>query len=432
MNKSNHEDLQDIISPDEIPFMHYGIINQYNYTKVTHVPIKRWDPLSYNPIILNESGDNVTLDKQYGHYSYISPIRGKRPKERKNTKVRKIEDSNELNNFQQLIDIFEPMVKGKHYISTDGKIYPAHTLIISEGNNPLDNPFSDQIKIYPNLKGLAFAMINKFPAMVRVIDQAIEPKIKKELYQLDSHARIAEGICFLTVPKYYHETIEDMTTEELREFFKTTQTAIKFCIEESVKKDIKIIPIAPFFNVGREVGGSLRRVHMQVYMDLTQDGHGSRLESTLKAFDYMNKTGECQLCQSKHGDGRRIILETDDWTVFATNSPIRNRHLRFAPKEHIEHIGQLQEKQFNSLAKILRIIFMVLDDLNVPASRNVIINTKPFGYKSFFHLFGDILPFEFVGGAEMADDMRVVRVSPNKFAKECQSIIKQKKYENIL
>lgn len=437
--------LNDQIPPEEIPFMHYGIINQHNYSKIEDVPIKRWDPLTFNPIILSNSGHSIELSKTYGHYSYISPIRAVRPVERKKKSednaegerdkeyMGSVDDIESERNIGELLDIFEPMVNGEHYIFNSGrKVAPAHTLILADGSKRMDDPFSENVRIYRNLKGRAMSMINKYPAMVRVIDDEIKPRVNKELREMDMHAKIAQGVCFLTIPRHYHENIEDMTVEELTDFFITTQTAINYVIETVREKRDMVIPISPFFNVGKAVGGSLRRLHMQVYMDLTEDGHGSRMESILKAFANMEKKQYCHICKSNHGDGRRVIIENEDWTVFATNSPIRNYHLRFAPKRHIEKLEDVSMHEFRALAKILTITSMVLNDLGVNPNRNIIFNTRPHGYKSYFHLFGEILPFENIGGAEMADDMRVVRISPQIFAADAKKIITEKKYEKLL
>ncbi|MCP4764129.1 MAG: hypothetical protein GY870_20315 [archaeon] len=275
-------------------------------------------------------------------------------------------------------------------------------------------------------------MINKFPAMVRVIDPEIYPEITRSLLKIDKNSQIARGVCFLTIPRFYHETVEDMTSEELRDLFISMTTAINYIIEESISQnDTSIIPISPFFNVGGSVGGSLRRLHCQIYMDLSQDGHGSRMESFLKTFEKMNERNQCQICDSKHGDGSRIIFDTEDWVIFSSGSPIRNYHLRFAPKEHIEDLSEINAKKFLSLAKTLKVLSMVLNDMGVNNERNIIFNTRPYGYNSYFHLFGDILPYEHVGGAEMADSMRVVRISPKKVAKDARKIIRTK-YSNLL
>jgi UDPglucose--hexose-1-phosphate uridylyltransferase len=207
-------------------------------------------------------------------------------------------------------------------------------------------------------------------------------------------------------------------------------TAIKSIASEALKQRvISKIPISPFFNIGRTVGGSQRRIHAQVYMDLNQDGHGARIDGILKSFENMRKRGECRMCNSSHEEGQRIVIDEEDWIVFASGSPIRNYHLRFAPKKHIENIYDLDAHSLLSLSKILKVLFLALNDLGIDRNRNIVFNTKPHGYESsFFHIFGDIYPFEFVGGAEMADDMRVVRISPKTFAKDLREAIKKNGY----
>ena len=135
------------------------------------------------------------------------------------------------------------------------------------------------------------------------------------------------------------------------------------------------------------------------------------------------------MCNSSHEEGQRIVIDEEDWIVFASGSPIRNYHLRFAPKKHTENIYDLNAHTLLSLSKILKILFLALNDLGINRNRNIVFNTKPHGYdNSFFHIFGDIYPFEFVGGAEMADDMRVVRVSPKAFARDLRETIKKNGY----
>ncbi len=73
---------------------------------------------------------------------------------------------------------------------------------------------------------------------------------------------------------------------------------------------------------------------------------------------------------------------------------------------------------------------MALDDLGVSPDRNIIWNTRPYGYQNDFHIFGDILPHEFIGGAEMAEDMRVARISPWTVAEDLRKII-QEKYSDL-
>jgi UDPglucose--hexose-1-phosphate uridylyltransferase len=438
------ESIKETLEGTAIPFMHYGIINKYNFADadINAVPIKRWDPLSYNPITLNEFGYQIILTKRYGHYSYISPIRAARPFEQKesptalsanlNTQTAQTVGNNSDTHCP--IDLFEPMLEGKNYPKCgDNQEYLAHTIVLADGTTPIDNPFSEVVKTYRGLRENAVCMLNKYPAMARVIDYETFPIIENKLNEMDKNAKVALGVCFLTVPRRFYEKIEDIPADELKDLLISMSTGIKLVIDAASKqKAISIIPISPFFNLGRLVGGSMKRIHSQVYMDLSQDGHGSRLESILKAFENMKKSHTCELCNSNHGEGTRIVIDSDDWIVFASASPIRNYHLRFAPKQHIENIYDISSREFLTLSKILKVLFLALNDLDVNPNRNIVFNTRPYGYdKSFFHVFGDILPYEFVGGAEMSDDMRVVRIAPKTVAGQLREII-QKKYGHLL
>lgn len=422
--------IKDKLEPEEIPFMHYGIINKFNYKNIENIPIKRWDPLSQIHTYSRESGKSIILKQNnYGHYSYISPIRASRPFE--NNKNKKLEfEKNSVTMGDAPVDIFEPMLKGKHFYVDERNVKLAHAIVIADGEKIGEDPFTTNIKINPDLQGNAISMINKFPAMVRVVDPEIYPLIIHSLEKKDLNSTLATGVCFITLPKKFYDTLESIPASELRDVFLSMNVAIKNISSEAFKQRvISKIPISSFFNVGRTVGGSQRRIHLQVYMDLNQDGHGARMDGLLKAFNNMRNKGECRMCNSSHGDGQRIVIDGKDWIVFASGSPIRNYHLRFTPKTHIENLYDISASEFLSLSSILKVLFLALNDLGVNQNRNIVFNTKPHGYDSYFHIFGDILPFEFVGGAEMADDMRVVRISPKAFAKNLRDTIKKNGYD---
>ncbi|TFF85522.1 MAG: HIT domain-containing protein, partial [Promethearchaeota archaeon] len=120
----------------------------------------------------------------------------------------------------------------------------------------------------------------------------------------------------------------------------------------------------------------------------------------------------------------KIVYENDNWKLFVSDSPIRNYHLRFAPKEHFSDLLQLNQRQFSDMADVIIKAFKALDILSVNKSRNILFNMRPIGNHHNYHLFADIIPFEFIGGAEMSDSMRVCKVSPNKFAKRLVEIFK--------
>jgi UDPglucose--hexose-1-phosphate uridylyltransferase len=400
--------------------MEWGIINKSNFKdKTTYdMPIKRWDPLSTVRITSKDFGLRVKRERFYGHYSYLSPIRGKRPKG-----YDTVEKKSELEHcpkhvFAQVKDVFMAVTEGKPIYDNWGyQLGDGFTMIIAEDDKKRDNPFSDKPhrvdRISDSCK--AITLINRYPSMARIIDPEIEKFVNDKL---PPHLKLARGINLVSISrKFYPSLCFNLIPEDiLAGVFLSMKAAILYCVEEAIERDFYDIPINPFFNIGMKVGGSQPRIHSQVYIDLNGDGHGSRLEGFLRAFKEMGE--KCHLCETSHGETDRIILKTEFWTFYTTGSPVRNYHIRFHPIEHLRRFSQLKINQINDLAKSLKIIFQALDDIKIDKNRNLLFNSCPFGYDADFHMFGDIIPHEVIGGAEMADDMRVARKLPHIAAAE--------------
>jgi UDPglucose--hexose-1-phosphate uridylyltransferase len=402
--------------------MEWGIINKENFSEDKNLPIKRWDPLSTVEIQAKEFGYRQDHRRFYGHYSYISPIRGTRPKGFSDPgKKRKEYEICSEKLFQEPIDIFTSVTEGKPIYKENGsQLGDGYTIIVSEDDKRRDNPFSKEphkIERLPdNCK--ACTLINRYPAMARVIDHDIRNKIEKK-----NDSRLSVGINLVTISREFYPSLcfHKVPEEILTGIFNSMKTAIIYCVQEAIERDYYDIPISPFFNIGKKVGGSQPRVHSQVYIDLAMDGHGSRLDGYLNAFKEMGDA--CHLCKTSHSDTQRIILETAYWTFYVTASPVRNYHLRFYPKEHIRRFSQLKINQYKDLSVALKKVFKALDDIDVNENRNIIFNSCPFGYDANFHLFADIIPYEIIGGAEMADNMRVARRLPESIAEEIKSVL---------
>ena len=408
--------------------MEWGIINKENFKEIKDIPVKRWDPLSTVTIGTNEFGLHKKLVRHYGHYSYLSPIRAKRPKGFK--KFEEIIESNDCSEelLKKSKDVFMAVTEGKPVYDNNGKrLGDGYTIIITEDGKKRDNPFLDKPhkidKIPDSCK--AVTLINRFPSMARIIDQDIKSSINKKL---PPKTKLAIGINLVSISRHFYPSLcfNLIPQDVLAGIFLTMKESILYCILEAIEKDYYDIPVSPFFNIGTKVGGSQPRIHSQTYIDLNGDGHGSRLEGYLKAFKEMGDN--CHLCKTSHGNDARVVLKSNYWTFYSTGSPIRNYHLRFHPNEHIRRFTQLNINQINDLAHSLKSLFKALDDLSIERNRNILFNCCPFGYSANFHFFGDIIPHEVIGGAEMADDMRVARKLPEDTADEIrQEILSQDK-----
>jgi UDPglucose--hexose-1-phosphate uridylyltransferase len=400
---------KNILNKAEIPFNHWGIINEYNFDgDFEKIPIKKWDPLGS---VIKNSQDN--RNTQYvGHYSYVSPIRATRPFE--DSSNEKDKDKNKE------LDVFKPIIEGKNYYDEFGNLLAeGYSITLTDGQKVINDPFSDKPMLH-RIENNAFTIINRYPAMARVIDQQIIDKMKKSNF-LDDYSKIGYGFNLVSVVSHFHDEIIEIPQQILAELFISMTKAIYLVVEKAQNNGIKIIPISPFINHGKMVGGSLDRIHSQVFIDLNEDGHGHRVQAFLNSFKQREKSG-CRLCT--HRELGKIVYENGSWKLFVSDSPIRNYHLRFAPKEHFSDLLQLNEQHFLEMADVIIKAFKALDILSVNKSRNILFNIRSIGNHDNYHLFADIIPFEFIGGAEMSDSMRVCKVSPNKFAKRLVDIFK--------
>lgn len=381
---------------EDIPFMHWGIITRHNFSseKLHLIPRKKWDPLSAAPILLPDAtGKMIPIGKWKGHFSYVSPIRSARPGGEERT--------------ERVKDTFKEILEGRDY-----------AIFISIDRNRFDSVFSAEPVMLDVRDATAVTIVNRYPAMVRVIDEQLEEQLKPKIE--DEYTRIAHGINLVAFPaSTYYETFSEADVTSLSAMFKSLLSAVSFGVEEAKKRGFTLIPLYVFFNVGLMAGGSQPRLHAQAYMDLNQDGHGAFMENVLQAFDMMR--GKCHICSSRHDE--RLVFENATWIAWATSAPRRNFHVRIAPKRHVERLTDLDDREIDGLSEILILISRAMDKVGVVRDRYVLIYSNPFGYQSFFHMFIDFVPFERIGGIEVLDSVRVVRIAPEDVAKLLRNAI---------
>jgi len=403
--------------------MEWGIINKENFTSLKDIPVKRWDPLSTIKISTKGFGLRETI-RYSGHFSYLSPIRSQRPKGFKNHGKKEMDFGDcSRKSFDSIKDVFTAVTEGKTLYDDEGTIVrDGNTIIITQDEMRRDDPFLDQphrIERIPDDCN-AVTLINRYPSMARIIDQETHNRVR---LSLPRNSKLSIGINLLTISRHFYPALcLDLIPEDvLAGIFLSMKAAVLYTIEHAIERDYYDITVSPFFNIGIKVGGSQPRIHSQCYIDLNGDGHGARLASYLKAFEEMGD--HCHICETTHGGGSRVVLDSEFWTFFTTGSPVRNCHLRFYPKEHIRRFSNLKPTQIQDLARSLKTIFKALDDLKIERNRNILFNCCPYGYDADFHMFGDIIPHEIIGGAEMADSMRVARKLPEDIAKEIREAI---------
>lgn len=371
-----------VLELGRVPFMHWGIVSRYNWSikLAPLLPRKRWDPLASYV---------VRPGLRAGYYSYISPVRGSRPS---SSKPR---------------DILGSLSRGEDY-----------AVFVTLDTHRVSDPLDLSEPVMMECRGYeAITIINRFPAMVRCLDPEVEEEVLRAVE--DEYTKLARGVALISFPTSYAESFVDAGWRNTRAILRSMIEALRYTVESAVRDDYQLIPIYPFFNVGRMAGASQPRLHAQAYVDLNQDGYGAIMDATLKTFASMK--GGCHLCESEH-EGR-VLVEEGRWIAWLSLSPRRNLHVRMALKRHLPDITGLDERDLESLARVLVDTWRALDAVGVAPDRHVVFYTRPHGLDAEFHVFIDILPFEMLGGIEVLDSCRVARYEPRQVARKLREAL---------
>ncbi len=375
--------------------MEWGIIKDN-----TNLPEKRWDPL-----LTYHDPEN---DQIFGFFSYINPSRGTRHMEYDH----KTPPSHDKASCRALC----PIIKGED---------PAIPVYTDQEEN---DPFSDIFPIKRNYEHYdAITIVNKFPVFGRV-------DARKSLRNSYS-----SGVCLVPLPTQHFERLENTPNDLLTKLLWNTRDALRYTTKCAQRRGFQQIIPYIFFNIGKKTGGSLKHLHAQIYLDTTMDPSPQHLGlHTLirlrvqKSYHAQNK--RCLVCDlvaktldaylgEKLNLAERIIIENEAWLVLSAFAPARNGQIRIFPKKHHARLTDLTNKELAELAEILRIINSSLNEIGVEQDRSTVLFQKPHSRiqtqsEAPFHLYIDILPFNFIGGIELSGDcLKVIELAPETLAR---------------
>lgn len=131
-----------------------------------------------------------------------------------------------------------------------------------------------------------------------------------------------------------------------------------------IQKDEKIKYVFIFENRGELVGVSMPHPHGQIY------GYSvipKKIELEVNSFkEHKEETGHCLMCDMLHdeaADGRRIIIENEDFYTFLPFFTEYPYGMYIASKRHLQNLSEMTDSEKNNLAKILRETTGTLDSL---------------------------------------------------------------------
>ncbi len=133
---------------------------------------------------------------------------------------------------------------------------------------------------------------------------------------------------------------------------------------EALSKDENIKYIFIFENRGAVVGVTMPHPHGQIY------GYSyipKKLELELDACkEHLDDTGRCLICDMLHdevADGRRVILENEDFIAFLPFFTEYPYGLYIAAKSHKQNLTQFTSREKDNLAKMVKACAGTLDSL---------------------------------------------------------------------
>ena len=228
---------------------------------------------------------------------------------------------------------------------------------------------------------------NDFPALSQ---NPPEPDdVATDLYQ----TREAYGKCEVILYSPKHTvTLPELSLPHIRELVDLWTERF-----EELKKDEKIKYIFIFENRGDVVGVTMPHPHGQIY------GYSyipKKLEVEIEsAKEHKEKNGTCLFCdilKTALDVKDRIVIENDDFVTFLPFFTDYPYGVYIMAKEHLQNLSQLNDRQKDNLAKILKETAGMLDNLfDYPFPYMMCMHQEPVNSGDFsdsFHFHIEFFP----------------------------------------
>lgn len=133
---------------------------------------------------------------------------------------------------------------------------------------------------------------------------------------------------------------------------------------DAISADEKIKYVFIFENRGEAVGVTMPHPHGQIYgYSVVPKKLQLELESSKEYFEEHNKCIFCEMGEQERAFGKRVIFETEHFTVFLPFFCEYPYGVYVMPKRHVGFITQLTKEEKYDLAETLRLTAGMLDSL---------------------------------------------------------------------
>ena len=203
----------------------------------------------------------------------------------------------------------------------------------------------------------------------------------------------ALGECGVIVetPDHSVKDLDELSNEALKEVISQWKM-----VTEKYRDDKRIAYLMIFRNKGEEIGVSLFHPHGQYYaMPFIPLRIRNIIENSRKYYKRFNTCIFCQIINQEMASKKRVIYENDSFVLFMPFFSSWPYELHIYPKRHLQYLTQLNEKEVEDFADILKAALKILNtlfDRQMPYSFALI--QAPFigKHERYFHMHLEIYP----------------------------------------
>jgi UDPglucose--hexose-1-phosphate uridylyltransferase len=267
----------------------------------------------------------------------------------------------------------------------------------------------------PNTPGWELRVVpNKFPAL------QVEGTLDREGEGLfDRMNGIGAHEVIIETPDH-HKTLSTMTEPEIERVLWAYRERVL-----DLKRDIRFRYILVFKNHGAPAGATLEHSHSQlIALPIVPDYVKDEIEGARQHFTSKERCVFCDIIRQETTAGRRIIHENAEIVALAPYAPRFPFETWLVPKSHSARFEDAPRQQYESLARMLKLVLMRMDRALETPSYNMIIHSLPFSEPTteFYHWHVELIPkLTRTAGFEWGTGFYINPTSPEEAAQVLRS-----------
>jgi UDPglucose--hexose-1-phosphate uridylyltransferase len=248
---------------------------------------------------------------------------------------------------------------------------------------------------------------NKYPALSAKEElNKIEDQIYNKMNGVGAHEVIIES-------DSHDIGIGEMEVEHIKQIFISYKRRIL-----DLKRDKRFKYIQIFKNHGIKAGSSIHHPHSQIIaLPVIPSKVMNRLSNTENYFKLHDRCLLCDILDYERSYNKRVLFENRDFIVFASYAPKFPFELIICPIKHASSYERTPDKNFISLAEILKQTMKKIGKVLDNPAYNLLLHNSPFikNCTHYFHWHMELIPIiSGTGGFELATNCYINPIPPEE------------------